>query len=226
MNLFEKIALRKYYLFPRTKFKYLSLSFSQEGEDKILDDFFGYKKQGFYVEVGAHHPQRFSNSYLFYLKGWKGINIDALPGSMNLFNNLRPKDINLEMGVSDVPGELPFFMFQESALNTFDIEVARLRQMDVGNKILREEKVPLQKLSTILDNHLPSGSIIDFLGIDVEGYDLQVLRSNDWNRYRPTVVIVEDNMYKKDRSPIEEFMRSVGYNLFARTNRNSFFKFI
>ena len=76
-------------------------SWSQEGEDMILHRIFGGKKSGFYVDVGAHHPKRFSNTYFFYCHGWRGINIDAMPGRMKLFNQWRPKDINLEMGVAE-----------------------------------------------------------------------------------------------------------------------------
>lgn len=75
-------------------------SYALQGEDLILREFFEYAKNGFYVDVGAHHPFRFSNTYLFYQSGWRGINIDAMPGSMKLFNRFRPKDINIECGVA------------------------------------------------------------------------------------------------------------------------------
>jgi len=68
--------------------------YSQGAEDIILASIFGNREKGFWVDVGAHHPQRFSNTYLFSLKGWTGINIDALPGSMAIFKKMRPNDIN------------------------------------------------------------------------------------------------------------------------------------
>lgn len=74
-------------------------SYSQEGEDMILSRIFGDKKNGFYVDVGAHHPFRFSNTYLFYKRGWLGINIDAMPGSMRLFDRFRKNDINIESAI-------------------------------------------------------------------------------------------------------------------------------
>ena len=76
-------------------------SYSQEGEDIILARIFGKQQNGFYVDVGAHHPYRFSNTYFFYKRGWKGINIDAMPGSMKIFNKYRPRDKNIEAGISD-----------------------------------------------------------------------------------------------------------------------------
>ena len=80
-------------------------SYSQEGEDRILLMPFENCKDGFYV---AHHPTRYSNTYLFYRMGWSGINIDAAPGSMNLFKKKRPRDINLEVAISDREEELTF----------------------------------------------------------------------------------------------------------------------
>jgi len=94
-------------------------SFSQEGEDMILQRIFSGKNDGFFVDVGAHHPTRFSNTYLFYLKGWRGINIDAAPGSMTAFRKVRPADINIECPVSDKSDIATFYIFNEPALNTF-----------------------------------------------------------------------------------------------------------
>ncbi len=74
------------------------------------------KTTGFYVDVGAHHPLRFSNTYKFYKRGWHGINIDAMPGSMDLFNRLRHRDINLERAVSDSKQILTYYAFNEPAL--------------------------------------------------------------------------------------------------------------
>ena len=73
-----------------------NICYSQNGEDLILNRFLENKKNGFYIDIGAHHPIRFSNTYLFYKKGWRGINIDAMPGSMDLFNKIRSRDINIE----------------------------------------------------------------------------------------------------------------------------------
>ena len=79
---------------------YMNPSYSIEGEDRIVRTLLWRKHdKGFYVDVGAHHPFRFSNTYLFYTQGWSGINIDATPGSMKAFNKYRPRDINLEVGV-------------------------------------------------------------------------------------------------------------------------------
>ena len=89
---------------------YATKSYSQEGEDMILKRLFGGQKFGFYVDVGAHHPKRFSNTYYFYKKGWRGINIDAMPGSMIAFDKLRPRDINIERPISDKKQILTYYL--------------------------------------------------------------------------------------------------------------------
>jgi hypothetical protein len=75
------------------------LSYAQEGEDMVLRRIFEDQPLGFYVDVGAHHPVRFSTTYFFYRRGCRGINIDATPGSMDAFRRLRPRDINLEVAI-------------------------------------------------------------------------------------------------------------------------------
>lgn len=71
------------------------------------------------MDVGAHHPKRFSNTHYFYKKGWRGINIDAMPGGMRLFRKIRPKDINLEIAISDKKRVLTYYVFNDHALNGF-----------------------------------------------------------------------------------------------------------
>src|SRR5437868_6288327 len=89
--------------FPR---RHVVMSYSQDGEDLVLSRFLSSENKGFYVDVGAHHPTRFSNTYFFYKKGWRGINIDAMPGSMIAFDKMRPRDTNVEAAISDNDSEI------------------------------------------------------------------------------------------------------------------------
>jgi FkbM family methyltransferase len=211
--------------FHYNKYKYAchSLSFSQEGEDGVLQRLFERKLVGFYVDVGSHHPQRFSNTYRFYLRGWNGINIDPLPGTKARFDALRQRDINIEVGISDHPGELTYYSFQEPAFNTFDAKVADTRE----SPLLSVDQVRVLRLSNVLDQYVKPGQKIDFLTIDVEGLDLQVLRSNDWRRYRPSYVLAEA-LGKHDvaqvlNSELYDYMASQGYSLFAKCVNTLFF---
>jgi FkbM family methyltransferase len=200
-------------------------SYSQEGEDLILSRYFGRRSNGFYVDIGAHHPFRFSNTYLFYLQGWRGINVDAMPGSMAAFHKFRARDTNLEGGVGLVPGLLPFYVFDDPALNTFDHKMATDRSLG-EHRIVRTEQVKIATLDQILDKHLPSGRSIDFLSIDVEGSDLEVLQSKSWDRLRPELVVIEtygkgiDSWLSDART---QFLRSVGYEPLSKAILSSIF---
>ena len=202
-------------------------SYSQEGEDLILRRFFesGSGETGFYVDIGAHHPFRFSNTYLFYKMGWNGINIDATPGSMALFNKIRPRDINLEYAISDTEGTLTYYMFKDAALNTFSRELADNYVQD-GQNLLNEEILNVYTLSKVLGDYLDQGMKIDFMSIDAEGFDLKVLKSNDWSKYRPTVLLVESldfDFLNPDSFEIYEYLTRIGYKLFSKTINTLFF---
>lgn len=206
-------------------------SYAQEGEDRVLSYLFlklhdaKHVNDGFYVDVGAHHPYRYSNTRLFYRRGWHGINIDAMPGSMSVFNKQRSRDINLESGIGRKVETLKFYVFNEPALNTFDESLARTRCNDVWH-IKATVDVPIVPLSEILKEHLPEGQRIDFLTVDVEGFDLDVLQSNDWQKYRPSVVLVETlglSLEDLALDPVTGYMRSLGYVLYSKTVNTTFF---
>ena len=200
--------------------------YSQEGEDILLSRIFGEQAEGFYVDVGAHHPRRFSNTCFFYKRGWRGINIDALPGSMKVFQKLRPHDINLELAVSEREQVLTYYMFNEPALNGFSKTISEKRQTD-EYKITNTIDVLAFPLYVILDKHLPLGQSIDFLSVDVEGLDLQVLESNDWKKYSPKVILVEilaNNLTAIENDPVYNYMVNQGYILFAKLFFTCIFK--
>jgi FkbM family methyltransferase len=206
--------------------EYAVKSYSQEGEDLILKRLFSRKPMGFYVDVGAHHPKRFSNTHIFYSTGWRGINIDALPGSMNVFNQYRPRDINLEIAISDKVEELTYYEFNDPALNGFSKELSNFREKNTGYQIISTKKMTAFPLVDILDQHLPKGQKIDFMTIDAEGWDLKVLQSNDWSKYQPSVVLVEiKNTVLEDmeNNPLVRFLKGKGYLVYAKSVNTWFF---
>lgn len=204
-----------------------NIYYSQNGEDIILKYLFFKKKKGFYVDVGAHHPERFSNTHLLYKKGWNGINIDAIPGGMKLFNKLRPRDINLEVGIGKKDEIIDFYVFNDPALNTFSKELAEKTNNSKNEFFLKKVvKVKVKRLETVLKNYL-SENEIDVLNIDVEGLDLDVLESNDWSKYRPKFVLVEILDYVFDdlaKSPVVKFMREKEYIIYSNQINTVFFK--
>lgn len=207
---------------------WVNRSWSQEGEDQILRRIFERQTVGFYIDVGAHHPKRFSNTYLFYKRGWYGINIDAMPGSMKIFDSVRPRDINLEMGIGSNAGEMDYYVFNEPALNGFSKELSNQRlKSDSAYKLREVVKVCVQPLSQVLDSHLNSNQQIDFMSVDVEGLDFDVLKSNNWSKYRPKFVLAEilgSSLHEIEQSGIGEFMRDQNYVLYANCMNTVFFK--
>jgi hypothetical protein len=207
---------------------WINFSWSQEGEDQILRRIFEKKSKGFYIDVGAHHPKRFSNTYLFYLRGWSGINIDAMPGSMTPFNKCRPRDINIEVGVGFTECQLDYFVFNEPALSGFSKELSDARsESNSAYQINEIIKVNVLPLSVVLDRYLPVNQSIDFMSVDVEGLDFEVLMSNDWIKYRPKFVLAEvldSSLLEIEQSSIGQLMADVGYVIYAKCVNTVFFK--
>jgi FkbM family methyltransferase len=200
--------------------------FSQEGEDILLQRLFGDRNSGFFVDIGAHHPKRFSNTYALYARGWRGINVDATPGSMEAFKNSRPEDRNLECGVGNTEGELPFYEFEEPALNTFSRQRYEYLLANTSYKVKRVVPVRIRKLASILEEHASENRPIDLLTIDVEGLDYEILKSNNWERFSPKVVLVEaleQNIEELQNSELGCFLKEKGYSLFAKTYNTAFF---
>jgi len=194
-------------------------SYSGEGEDLILAKIFGDASHGFYIDVGCYHPKINSNTYSFYRRGWNGVNIDANPESIRKFNAFRPRDKNINVGISSEPGELPYYMFNEPAINTFSKDLYETRLKIPWVTFSGISMVQTKPLRDVLDS-IPLPAEIDLLDVDVEGFDLDVLRSNDWNRFLPKVVMVEEqNTSATSFEDLETFKYLVprGYALVAKT---------
>lgn len=202
--------------------RHLLSSYSQEGEDLVLRRFLDENKKGFYVDIGAHHPKRFSNTARYYALGWRGINIDADPELMQEFNTQRDRDVNVVAGVGVKSSNMTFYVFNEKAINTFDEKLANDRAKMPEYRIEQKVKVPVRSLEQILNRRLPKGQEIDFMSIDVEGKDLEVLRSNNWDKFRPKFVLVEclkatSSLEAVLEDPVTKFLKKKGYQPVAKT---------
>jgi hypothetical protein len=192
------------------------LSFSQSGEDAVLYHFLRNQPTGFYVDVGANHPVRFSNTYLFYLLGWNGVNVEPTVGSKIIFDKCRPRDINLEVAVGDA-GKDTLFIFEETCFNTMNSNVAE-HVISSKTSVLVErrvvEKIPLTEVFDLYAKHV----CIDFLSVDAEGLDEEILGSNNWEKYRPRYVVAERHTNDPVRATEPEtILESAGYKTVGQT---------
>lgn len=168
------------------------LSYAQHFEDVYLMRCFRERKDGFYIDVGAGHPVIDNVSFAFYLKGWRGITVEPNPSLARLSRSVRPRDLGVETLVGSVPGEARFFLVDDfHGLSTMIGENARAAAENYGKKS-NELTLPVTTLAELCRKHQPQA--IDFLKIDVEGAEQDVLEGGDWKNYRPRVVVIEATM--------------------------------
>jgi FkbM family methyltransferase len=217
-NFIKKINRRLW----KVLFKNARLSYSQSGEDMILDTILCNVKNGFYVDVGANNPFEQSNTHYFYKKGWRGVNIDALPGSMKYFDKVRKYDTNIEAAISNHEKEVTYYMFKTSFYNTSQVDdVERIKTI---TPLIGVKKIKPIKLSELFDSL--KIKTIDFMSVDVEGLDFDVLKSNNWDIYKPKVVIIENFAHKLDseqKDIVYKFLIDKNYKFYCSTGVNSFF---
>ena len=195
--------------------------YAQNKEDLFIKAFFPDVKQGFYIDVGANDPVIDSVTKLFYDEGWTGINIDPIHKHIVNLKKSRPKDINLEVGVSDKNGEQLFTEYiNGDGLSTF---AKSMREYYKQNNVLptvkyKEYKVKMKTLDDIIEEN--SIKHIHFLKVDVEGYEYEVLKGYKWINPRPEVLCIEVSHLVKDWRP---FIESNGYKLVFRDGLNNYY---
>lgn len=201
------------------------MKYSQYGEEKIIESFFENKQKGFVVDVGAADGVRYSNSrWLIESCGWEAVLVEPHPTYFGQLEDLYKSNESVKLVNAAAYSEealLPFYLYgrdehaQVSTLSkNFRDKVIKVH----GDKF--EEKPTMVK-ALQLSNILRDVDDIDFLSIDCEGVDMEVIKSNDWHLYRPTLVCVEHSMPK---SELHEFMNSVNYTFLTETQGNTFFK--
>jgi FkbM family methyltransferase len=170
--------------------------YAQRGEDRTLAALLGRRRRGFYIDVGAWDPVQDSVTKHFYDRGWRGINVEPHPYYSTLLRAARPRDITLPIALGDAPGELDLLVIGHTGLATFEPAVADYaaawaaehRHWETGIETVR---VPVSTLAAVCRAHVPAGTEIDFLKIDVEGWEERVLRGADWTVYRPRILCIE-----------------------------------
>ena len=198
-------------------------SYSQDGEDKLIIEYFNFKKEGFFIDIGCHHPKRFSNTYLLHKRGWSGINIDANPWTIFLFNIFRRNDINLCTVVSTNSNPVFFYEFEDSALNGLHTENAIDELYNNGYVVKKKRKVVPTSLKSILVKHITKGKKIDLFKIDVEGLDFKLLKSIDLNNFSIDLLMVEKGNEFETKELID-YLKSKNFLKWHESERNLIFK--
>lgn len=204
-------------------------SYSLNGEDLVIDHLLNFKQEGFYIDLGANDHDRFSNTKRFFNRGWRGINIDANPYVIDSFIKNRPEDINVNVGVGKEGGVMDFFLMFPTTVSTFSFQMKE-KNIKEGCEHLDTVKVHVETLSSILKSHLPKGTDIDLMSIDLEGFDFEALKSNDWSLFRPAVICIEsptsffDGDFKKQTRDIVNYLDGANYELVYHNGMDAFFK--
>lgn len=194
--------------------------YSQNREDLTLASFFPDVEKGFYVDIGGYDPDYDSVTKLFYLRGWRGINVEPQPSGYRKFQEQRPRDINLNIGISSKEGELALRTYASGGLSTFSENVKHQYEAapDSDTKEFKEITVPVRPLKTVFAENKVQH--IDFMKVDVEGYEYEVLESNDWDKYRPEVLCIEANHIEHDWRPL---LQVANYEFVFNDNLNDYY---
>ena len=186
MNFFQKIRMF-HNIYIKNSFFIKKKQYSMNGEDIFVNNYFK-KKIGFYVDVGAYHPLELNNTYLLYKKGWNGINIDINSLSIDYFNYLRPDDININLAVSNKNKiKTIYYQKSKSPLNTLSLKQAK----KTFSNNFKTKKIKAKTLTKIIDKTKFRGKKINFLNIDAEDNDFEILKNLNFIKYKPKLICVE-----------------------------------
>jgi FkbM family methyltransferase len=170
--------------------------FAQHGEDRRLAALFAGRRRGFYIDVGAWDPTKDSVTKHFYDRGWCGVNVEPHPAFHAQLVALRPRDVNLRVALGAERGERMLTLVGASGLATFEPALAENAEHWIAANRpapaeISQTKVEVLTLADVCRAHVPAATAIDFLKIDVEGWEEQVLRGGDWAAYRPEILVIE-----------------------------------
>ena len=158
------------------------------GEDKFISNYFRNELNGFYIDVGCYHPLDGNNTHLLHKKGWNGINFDINFYSIKLFDFLRDKDVNINSGISCKKEKLTMYYRKEiNMLNTLDEKIAKIRFKNGYKK----RSIKVNTLNFFMSKHFQNLKKIDFINIDVEGSEMDVLKSLNFKFHKPQLICVE-----------------------------------
>tara|TARA_B100000787_G_scaffold78996_1_gene58161 strand:+ start:1006 stop:1707 length:702 start_codon:yes stop_codon:yes gene_type:complete len=212
INLLKKIYYKRY----------SKRSYSLSSVDLIVDRLFSNISKGIYIDIGCNHPIKYNNTYLLHKKGWNGINIDLDKESINEFNSLRKKDYNIQELVGSVDGEEKeiYYYHERSAINTVSKALADKRETK-PQKIIKKKTKSLNK---IIESSPFNNKKINFMSIDIENYEYEVLKYFNFQKYEIDVIVTEYT--DMDQLKLETHTQSLDYmlntNLYKLLRENNY----
>ena len=185
-------------------------SYSMDGEDVVISNYFNNKEKGFYIDIGCYHPIHRNNTFLLFKKGWQGINVDIHDFSIELFNYARPKDLNYNFAVSNKNEKVKMFFQKElSQLSTIDQNQAK----KAFQGTIKEKEIQAYTLNEILNFSKLNNKKIDLLDIDVEAVDLKVLQGLSFEKFKPELICIEIHEKNLKESETFKFLKDFNYEL-------------
>ena len=227
----KALFLRKIYFFYNIylrNFKYLKGG-SQFDEDKYINSFFENDYRGKFVDLGCFHPTRHNNTFHFYKKKWSGINVDLNPITIELFDYFRSKDININCAISDKKTHKNLYFVDDfSPLNTLDSNHLSFLKKNflLNKKDFKKKKIRTENINNILNKHCFYK--VDFLNIDLEGLEYEVIRSIDFTKYKINLICIEildHNNFSKNRGKlIKQILKKNNFKFLKKIGVNSIYK--
>ena len=185
-------------------------SYSMDGEDVVISNYFKNKEKGFYIDIGCYHPIHRNNTFLLFKKGWQGMNVDIHDFSIELFNYARPKDLNYNFAVSNKNEKVKMFFQKElSQLSTIDQNQAK----KAFQGTIKEKEIQAYTLNEILNFSKLNNKKIDLLDIDVEAVDLKVLQGLSFEKFKPELICIEIHEKNLKESQTFKFLKDYNYEL-------------
>lgn len=209
--------------------KYYRESYAQCGEDLVLNHllFEYFELENFsYLDIGSAHPLKINNTYFFYKKGFRGVCVDANPALTELYKKERPEDLFINSGViTEDDTEQDFYVLNAPELNTFDSKEAERVVAEHGFQIEKVIKMRTMNINSIIKKYCQSPP--ELISIDIEGLDFAVLKSIDYDTYRPKIIIVEMASYGKlkenESKEMAKFMEKKRYDWWGNVGYSSIF---
>lgn len=188
---------------------------NKSAERQLVQLFFANSEEGYFVDVGANHPKIFSQTWHLEQKGWRGILIEPIPELCEDLIKNRPRSVIVQAacGAPEQRGQVKFYVADGFTRSTLEKNA-----LSLNVSFTHTDLVDLKTLDDILEEFNPPN--IDFVSIDVEGLQLNVLRGFNLQKYRPTLLLVEDHLHNLKT---HHYLRQCNYYLAKRTSRNSWY---